>query len=63
MNTASNASMQMLLSVMDQAYRWLCQQRRDYSPSADVWDLRFIGTPSTSGWRLTSLLGAIASAR
>jgi len=40
-NTASNASMQMLLSVMDQAYRWLCQQRRDYSPSADVWDLRF----------------------
>ena len=33
--------MQSLVSVLDQAYRWLCQQRRDYPPDADVWDMRF----------------------
>jgi RNA-directed DNA polymerase len=33
--------MQSLVSVLDQAYRWLCQQRRDYPPDADVWDVRF----------------------
>jgi len=33
--------MQMLASVLDHAYDWLCHQRRDYPPDADVWDLRF----------------------
>jgi hypothetical protein len=30
-----------LTRALDQAYRWLCNQRRDYPPDADVWDLRF----------------------
>ena len=34
-------SMQTLASVLDQAYRWLCRQRRKYGPNADVWDFRF----------------------
>src|SRR5260370_30335698 len=33
--------MQTLLSMLDQAYCWLCRQRRDYPPDADVWYLRF----------------------
>lgn len=33
--------MQTLASVLDQAYHWLCRQRQDYPPNADVWDLRF----------------------
>jgi hypothetical protein len=33
--------MQSLVSVLDQAYRWPCQQRRAYPPDADVWDMRF----------------------
>jgi len=33
--------MQSLVSVLAQAYRWLCQQRRAYPPDADVWDMRF----------------------
>ena len=37
----SHPTMQALVSVLDQAYHWLCQQRRDYPPDADVWDLRF----------------------
>jgi hypothetical protein len=28
-------------SVIDQAYRWLCHQRKDYPPDADIWDFRF----------------------
>lgn len=34
-------SLHRLQPVLDQAFRWLCQQRRDYPPDADVWDLRF----------------------
>ena len=33
--------MQTLVSALDQAYCWLCRQRRDYPPDADVWHLRF----------------------
>ena len=33
--------MQTLASMLGQAYRWLCRQRRDYPADADVWDLRF----------------------
>ena len=33
--------MQTLVLVLDEAYRWLCHQRRNYGPNADVWDLRF----------------------
>ena len=28
-------------SVLDQAYAWLCERRRDYSPNDDVWDVRW----------------------
>jgi hypothetical protein len=27
-------------SALNEAYHWLCRQRRDYPPDADVWDLR-----------------------
>jgi hypothetical protein len=37
----SHPTMQALVSVLDQAYHCLCQQRRDYPPDADVWDVRF----------------------
>lgn len=30
-----------LISNLDLAYRWLCQQRQHYPANADVWDLRF----------------------
>jgi len=33
--------MQSIASFVDQAYQWLCHQRRDFPPDADVWDLRF----------------------
>lgn len=26
--------------VLNRAYAWLCKRRRDYPPSADIWDLR-----------------------
>jgi RNA-directed DNA polymerase len=26
--------------VINQAYQWLCQQRRHWSANADVWELR-----------------------
>jgi RNA-directed DNA polymerase len=28
-------------SVLNQAYAWLCERRRDYSPNDDVWDVRW----------------------
>jgi hypothetical protein len=28
-------------SVLNQAYAWLCERRRDCSPNDDVWDLRW----------------------
>ena len=28
-------------SVLQQAYAWLCERRRDHSPHDDVWDLRW----------------------
>ncbi len=31
----------MLISFLDQAYEWLCQQRQHYPPVADVWHLRY----------------------
>ena len=33
--------MQTLVAALDQSYRWLCHQRRNYAPNADVWDFRF----------------------
>ena len=27
--------------VIDEAYAWLCERRKDYAPDADVWRLRF----------------------
>jgi hypothetical protein len=35
-----------LESVLEQADRWLCRQRRDYTPDADMWTCAFIGTAS-----------------
>ena len=26
--------------ILDEAFGWLCQRRKDYSPNNDVWDLR-----------------------
>jgi hypothetical protein len=28
-------------SVLQQAYAWLCERRRDYAPHDDVWDVRW----------------------
>ena len=27
-------------AVLDEAYAWLCDRRKDYSPHDDVWKLR-----------------------
>ena len=27
--------------VMEQAYAWVCDRRKDYAPDSDVWHLRF----------------------
>jgi RNA-directed DNA polymerase len=32
--------MQLALSQLDDAYRWLCQQRQHFPPNADVWHFR-----------------------
>jgi RNA-directed DNA polymerase len=32
--------MQFALSQLDDAYRWLCQQRKQFPPNADVWHFR-----------------------
>jgi RNA-directed DNA polymerase len=32
--------MQLALSQLDDAYRWLCQQRKHFPPNADVWHFR-----------------------
>jgi hypothetical protein len=32
--------MRFALSQLDDAYRWLCQQRKHFPPNADVWHLR-----------------------
>jgi RNA-directed DNA polymerase len=32
--------MQLALSQLDDAYRWLCQQRKHFPPKADVWHFR-----------------------
>ena len=26
--------------ILEEAFGWLCQRRKDYSPNSDVWDLR-----------------------
>lgn len=28
-------------AVLDQAYAWLCERRKDYSANNDVWDVRW----------------------
>ncbi len=28
-------------AVMEEAYEWLCERRKNYAPDADVWHLRF----------------------
>ncbi len=28
-------------AVIDEAYAWLCERRKDYAPDADVWRLRW----------------------
>ena len=33
-------TMHPLLRHLDAAYHWLCHQRRDFPPAADVWHLR-----------------------
>jgi len=38
---APNTAMHALVSRLDEAYCWLCRQRRNYPPDADIWDLRF----------------------
>jgi RNA-directed DNA polymerase len=30
-----------VLKVIDEAFQWLCQQRRHWGANADVWDFRF----------------------
>ena len=29
-------------AVMEEAYRWLCERRKDYAPDADVWHHRAV---------------------
>ena len=33
--------MRFTLSQLDNAYRWLCQQRKHFPPDADIWHFRF----------------------
>jgi hypothetical protein len=33
--------MQFTLSQLDDAYRWLCQQRKHFPPDADIWSFRY----------------------
>lgn len=28
-------------SIINEAYEWLCERRKDYSPNNDIWDFRF----------------------
>ncbi len=27
-------------AVLEEAYTWICERRKDYAPNDDVWDLR-----------------------
>ena len=38
---AYTARMQFTFSQLDDAYRWLCQQRKHFPPNADIWHFRF----------------------
>ena len=59
-----------LTDYIDDAYHWLCHQRRHYSPNADIWHLRFhwaehrqhILNDLTSGHYLFSPLSVIQKA-
>ena len=60
--------------VIDEAYAWLCERRKDYAPDADVWHLRFRWVErkpqiqaraflNSSLWSQTIVLKAISALR
>lgn len=38
---AYTAKMRFTISQLDDAYRWLCQQRKHFPPDADIWSFRY----------------------
>jgi hypothetical protein len=48
--------MQCSITQMDNAYRWLCRQRKHFPPDADIWHFRFRypGIKHALLWRINS---------